>query len=155
MSVPVLTKFILTVAWDKIHLDILIQAPPSGAGNLKRLLTSLSKLDLGTRPIPHLTVELPQNVDRQVEGVLADFQWPPPGALVGDQRGDMLSLRRRIPRKKLTAEESSIRFLESYWPRNPSHSYVLVLSPHTEVNPQFLHCESKVPRFERLRENMF
>ena len=127
--------------FNKIRIDILVQAPPNGSGNLDRLLRSLSRLDL-TLALPHLTIELPSKVDPQVERILADFEWPPPGTAAGGQKADMLSLRRRIPREKLTEEESSIRYLESFWPRNPSHSYVLVLSPHAEVNPQFLHCKS-------------
>ncbi|KAI6777957.1 uncharacterized protein J7T54_002950 [Emericellopsis cladophorae] len=125
-------------AWDKITIHILVQAPTSGAGNIMRLLTSLSQVDMAAMPVPHLTVDLPHKAEPQTEKFLADFRWPPrTGA--NAHLPNMLSLHRRIPRTKLSAEESSVRFLESYWPKSKSHSYVLVLSPHTEVTPQFLH----------------
>jgi hypothetical protein len=31
--------------------------------------------------------------------------------------------------------------LESFWPTNRLHSHVLVMSPNTEVGPQFFHCK--------------
>ena len=127
------------LAWDKVHIDILIHAPRNGVGNLRRLLTSLAEVDIGGMPIPHLTIELPYKIESQLEGLLGEFQWPPQSDISG-HRPHMLSLRHRIPRPWLTEEESSIRFLESFWPTNPVRSNVLVLSPHTQVTPQFLHC---------------
>lgn len=136
--------------WDKVHVDIVIHATPNGSGNLRRLLTSLAKSDLGAMSAPHLTIELPNVIEPQVERFLAGFQWPPvQGA--SPNRPHMLTLRHRIPRQKLTDEESSVRFLESFWPAQPSHSHVLVLSPHTEVSPQFFHCEQISPCCRRLR----
>lgn len=128
------------LAWDKVHIDILVHAPSKGVANLNRLLKSLSQVDMGGMSTPHLTVELPNRIEPQVEKFLAEYQWPPPTSITG-HRPHMLSLRHRIPRPRLTEEESSVRFLESWWPRNPTFSHVLVLSPHTEVTPQFLHCK--------------
>ncbi|KAK7218597.1 hypothetical protein V2G26_006600 [Clonostachys chloroleuca] len=125
-------------AWDKIEIDILIQAPARGAANLGRLLRSLSKADLSAMAIPHITIELPHAVDAQIDKTIADFEWPT-AYLASGSPARMVSLRRRIPRQKLTEEESSLRFMESYWPRSPSMSHILVLSPHTELHPQFFH----------------
>lgn len=50
-----------------------------------------------------------------------------------------ITLRRRIPHQKLTAEESSVRFLESFWPANRFTSHVLVLSPQVELSPLYYH----------------
>ncbi|RYP57961.1 hypothetical protein DL769_009183 [Monosporascus sp. CRB-8-3] len=50
-----------------------------------------------------------------------------------------LTLRHRIPRQAMTEEESSARFLESFWPARPKSSHVLVLSPQVELSPQFFH----------------
>lgn len=125
-------------AWDKVHVDIVIHAPPQGSGNLKRLLRSLAQMDMGAMPIPHLTIELPHRIDAQAEKFISTYQWPPKTGH-GGHRPHMLSLRHRIPRASLSEEEASVRFLESFWPRNPRYSYVLVLSPNTEVTPQFLH----------------
>ncbi|KAM5348181.1 hypothetical protein ACJ41O_008005 [Fusarium nematophilum] len=125
-------------AWNKVHFDILIQAPPTGSANLQRLLTSLRKADKSAITIPHLTVELPPVIESPLEKFLSAFQWPSKasGQLPQSQ---MLSLRHRIPSHKLNEEESSVRFLESFWPAKPSHNHVLVLAPHAEVSPQFFH----------------
>lgn len=127
-------------AWNKVHFDILIQAPPVGTANLQRLLTSLSKADKSAVTIPQLTVELPPVVEKPLAGFLSNFQWPSKasGALPQSQ---MLTLRHRIASRKMDEEESSVRFLESFWPKNPRQSHVLVLAPHTEVSPQFFNCK--------------
>lgn len=97
-------------AWNKVRFDIVVHGPPTGTGNLKRLLRSLARADLGGHSTPHLMVELPPTVEEPLEKFLAGFTWPPP--YPGDKpMPSMLSLRRRIPRQKLT-EESSARFLE-------------------------------------------
>lgn len=126
--------------WNKVHIDIVIQAPLNGAGNLKRLLNSLSRADLSIISPPHLTIELPNIIEPQLESLLAGFQWPP-NLELSVPRLEMLSLRHRITRPSVTEEESSVRFLESFWPRQLEYSHVLVLSPHTEVTPQFFHCK--------------
>ncbi|KAF5007462.1 hypothetical protein FDECE_6224 [Fusarium decemcellulare] len=125
-------------AWNKVHFDILVQAPPLGTANLQRLLTSLRRADKSAISIPHLTVELPAVIEQPLEQFLAGFQWPSKasGQLPQSQ---MLSLRHRVPSHKIDEEESSARFLESFWPSKPSHNHVLVLAPHTEVSPQFFH----------------
>jgi hypothetical protein len=127
-------------AWNKVSVDILIHAPPTGSGNLIRLLRSLDGADISPFSVPHLTIELPQRIETATEKYLESFRWPPasarrPGAT------QMLSLRHRIPRKRMTEEESSVRFLESFWPTSPLYSHILVLSPHAEVSPQFFHCK--------------
>lgn len=121
-------------------MDIVVHATPNGSGNLKRLLSSLAKSDLGAMAIPQLTIELPNTIEPQVERFLAGFRWPPTQS-ASSGRPNMLTLRHRIPRQRLTDEESSVRFLESFWPAQTSHSHVLVLSPHTEVSSNFFHCE--------------
>lgn len=125
-------------AWNKVHFDILIQAPASGAGNLRRLLQSLSRADLSSVSVPHLTIELPSVVSSSLESLVAKFRWPSWSLDVLGQP-QTFSVRHRISGQKLTEEESSVRFLESFWPRQPAYSHVLVLSPHTEITPQFFH----------------
>ncbi|KAH6607520.1 glycosyltransferase 2 [Trichoderma cornu-damae] len=140
--VPVDRFHILTAtvskAWNDVSFDILIHAPRHGAGNLKRLLRSLARADLiGVSP-PHMTIELPTAIDGDLGSFLGGYEWPPRG-LGANPKPRLLALRHRIPRQKMSEEESSVRFLESFWPTRPSHSHVLVLSPHTEVTPQFFH----------------
>lgn len=133
----------LRAAWNKVHFDILVRAPAAGTGNLGRLLRSIASADLAGHVVPHLTVELPRAVEAPLQRFLARYQWPPPTVDRGPLPS-MLTLRRRVPSGRLGEEESSVRFLESFWPRDPAHTHVLVLSPRVELTPQFLHCELAV-----------
>ncbi|OBT88298.1 hypothetical protein VE02_03397 [Pseudogymnoascus sp. 03VT05] len=126
-------------AYNKVSVDILIHAQPSASGSLIRLLTSLKGADyFGSAP-PRLTIELPNDVDEFATRFLANsFSWPP-GEFPVQGSAQQLTLRRRIPHERLTAEESSIRFLESFWPANRFTSHVLVLSPQVELSPLYYH----------------
>ncbi|KAM0275699.1 hypothetical protein ACHAQH_007496 [Verticillium albo-atrum] len=126
-------------AWHKVSIDILIHAPPTGSGSLGRLLKSLNEADFAAGTMPHLTIELPQVVEAATQRTLQMFKWPPARIAQTYGNAQMLSLRHRIPRERLTEEESSVRFLESFWPRSTEHSHVLVLSPQVELTPQFFH----------------
>lgn len=123
-----------------MHFDIIVHVPPNSSGNLRRFLKSLSRADLGGLAPPHITVELPNVLEPTTETMLSEFQWPPPDVGSGHPT-NMLSLRRRIPRQRLTEEESAVRFLESFWPANVDNAHVLILSAHTELTPQFFHCK--------------
>ncbi|KAK0672330.1 hypothetical protein QBC41DRAFT_30043 [Cercophora samala] len=125
-------------AWNKISIDILIHAPPGGSGSLIRLLQSLSAADFSAGPAPHLTIELPHDIDRATTEFLRDFSWPP-SRTHNPFRVRQLTLRHRIPRSRLTEEESSVRLLESFWPVSPQYSHVLVLSPQVQLSPGFFH----------------
>jgi len=137
----------ISTAWNKFHVDILIHASPGASGNLIRLLKSLSAADYTSCAIPHLTIELPHDVDAPTQEFLKSFKWPP-AHIDNPSNLNQLSLRHRIARWSLNEEESSIRFLESFWPAVPQDSHVLVLSPQLELSPQFYHCEfnSLLPR---------
>ncbi|PHH65292.1 hypothetical protein CDD81_2704 [Ophiocordyceps australis] len=125
-------------AWNKVRFDILIHSPRTGAGNLQRLLRSLAAADLLGHSPPHLTIELSSALDGPLESFLAGYEWPP-SSTEQKTMPQLLSLRRRIVRQRLTEEESSVRFLESFWPSDATHNHVLVLSPNTEVTPHFFH----------------
>lgn len=124
--------------WNKIKVDILIQATPRSSGSLIRLLRSLSAADYTSSAIPHITIDLPHHVDASTKRFLDSFAWPP-SHVPNPTNERYLSLRRRISQRKLTEEESSSRFFESFWPVQPQQSHVLVLSPHAEVTPQFFN----------------
>ncbi|KAK4156527.1 hypothetical protein C8A00DRAFT_12560 [Chaetomidium leptoderma] len=124
--------------WDKISIDILIHAPAATSGSLIHLLKSLSAADFSAGSTPHLTIELPHDVDRATTEFLKTFQWPPRRSHI-PSHPRQLTLRHRIPRNRLTEEESSVRFLESFWPSSPQYSHVLVLSPQAQLSPQFFH----------------
>ncbi|KAK0735688.1 hypothetical protein B0T21DRAFT_412294 [Apiosordaria backusii] len=125
-------------AWNKISIDILIHAPPGGSGSLIRLLQSLSAADFSAGPTPHLTIELPHDIDRATTEFLKDFHWPP-SRPHNPSNVRQLTLRHRIPRTRLSEEERSVRLLESFWPVSPRYSHVLVLSPQVQLSPGFFH----------------
>lgn len=127
-------------AWHSNHIDILIQVTPNASGSLIRLLRSLSLADYTLSSVPHLTIDLPHDIDPPTKTVLETFQWPP-AHILNPTNAQFLSLRHRIPHQKLTEEESSARFLESFWPANPQMSHILVLSPQVELAPNYLHCK--------------
>ncbi|KAK3948451.1 hypothetical protein QBC32DRAFT_381371 [Pseudoneurospora amorphoporcata] len=124
-------------AWNKVNVEILVYASAGTSGSLIRLLKSLLAADFTACAVPHLTIELSHDIDAATTQFLQNFQWPPARAY-NPSHVRQLTLRHRIPRKSLTEEESSVRFLESFWPAN-QHSHVLVLSPNTEVSRNFYH----------------
>ncbi|KAI1762905.1 hypothetical protein GGR53DRAFT_395880 [Hypoxylon sp. FL1150] len=124
--------------WNKNHIDILIHAVPGASGSLIRLLRSLSNADYTSSSVPHLTIELPHDIDTPTKRFLESFTWPP-AHVYNPTNARFLSLRHRIPRQRMSEEESSARFLESFWPSQPANSHVLVLSPQAELSPEFFH----------------
>lgn len=123
-------------AWNRVSVEIIINPQPSATGSLVRLLESLKEADYFSSRPPHLTIELPHNIEEQTSHYLNKFRWPPSGH---PNQGNLLTLHHRISRNGLTPEESSIRMLESFWPSDPFSSQVLVLSPQAEVSPLFFH----------------
>lgn len=122
--------------WFKPQIDILVHAPKESSGSLIRLLKSLEDANYaGLRP-PRLTVELPNNIEKFAGSYLSGLQWPPGGdkSPVGE---NTLTLRHRIPVDHASSEQSSLRFLESFFPTSPD-SHVLLLSPQAELSPQYL-----------------
>lgn len=123
-------------SWFKPQIDILIHAPKESSGGLLRLLKSLESADYaGLRP-PRLTVELPNSIEKFAGSFLSNMQWPPGGdrSPIGV---NTLSLRHRIPVEHASSEQSSLRFLESFFPTS-ADTHVLILSPQTELSPQYL-----------------
>lgn len=126
-------------AWHKSTVDILIQAQPETSGSLMRLLTSLYTADYSGFLPPRLTIELPHEIDAMTQSFLSNFRWPPPTYAGTVGRFNQLAIHHRIPSQKLSAEEASIRFFESFYPANPLDSHMLLLSPRTQVSPLFFH----------------
>lgn len=124
--------------WSKVNIEILVHAHAGASGSLIRLLKSLNAADFSGCGIPHLTIELPEDIDPSTAQWLQNFQWPPRNAHE-PSTASQLTLRRRISRRGLTEEESSVRFLESFWPTTYLFSHVLVLSPQVELSPNFFH----------------
>lgn len=125
-------------AWSTIYVDLLIQAPSGSSGSLVRLLKSIESADyLGTRR-PHLTIELPAEIDAATWRYLENFVWPPVDSS-GASHASQVSLRHRIPRRTLTEYEASARLIESFYPVRTKDSHVLLLSPQIELSPLYYH----------------
>ncbi|BDD62787.1 hypothetical protein MAP00_007748 [Monascus purpureus] len=118
-------------AWNEVNIEMLIHAPSESSGSLIRLIQSLEKADyLGS--VPSLTIELPSHVDPQLLRFLQGMKWPP-------RSSSKITLRRRVQPYDITSAESSVRTVEAFYPKDPSMSHVLVLSPQVEVAPSFYH----------------
>jgi hypothetical protein len=109
---------------------MLVHAPPDSSGSLKRLVDSLQQVDyLGVKP--SLTIELPSQLDPHlldyVQGISSDANFPL-----------SITLRRRVS-YNLTPEQSAIRTVEAYYPRDLTSSNLLFLSPQAELSPSFYH----------------
>lgn len=124
--------------WNRVNVDIVVHAHAGASGSLIRLLKSLSTADYTKCAVPHLTIELPEEIDPPTSQFLQNFQWPPRSA-ASPTNVNHLTLRHRILRRGDNEEESSVRFLESFWPVNPIFSHVLVLSPQAELSPNYFH----------------
>ena len=125
-------------AWQRTYVDIVIQAPSGSSGPVVRLLKSLEGADyFGTRR-PHLTLELPAEVDPPTWQYLNNLIWPPLDEL-GSPHVSQVSIRHRIPRKTTSAEEASARLVESFYPKRTYDSHVLLLSPQIELSPLYYH----------------
>ncbi|KAK2792734.1 hypothetical protein FQN52_002796 [Onygenales sp. PD_12] len=119
-------------AWNKAKVEVLVHAPPASSGSLMRLLRSLQEADY-FGPAPGLTIELPANVDPPLLRYLESFKWPP------DSEHSHFTLRRRIQPHGITPEEAALRSIDSFYPKSPRYSHILVLSPQTDLSPSYYH----------------
>ncbi|KAF2808366.1 uncharacterized protein BDZ99DRAFT_464254 [Mytilinidion resinicola] len=125
-------------SWHRSTIDILIQAPSQSSGSLIRLLRSIQTADYrGLKP-PRLIVELPSRLDPPTQYYLENLIWPP-AAKDSPLASSEIILRHRIPNEQSSQEESSIRFLESFFPTSPADSHVLLLSSQAELSPLYYH----------------
>ena len=81
---------------------------------------------------------MPRVVEYPTQLYLETFRWPP-GQVDPRSTTDQLMLRHRISYRGVSAEEASLRFVESFYPRTQSGSHLLVLSPQAELSPLFYH----------------
>ncbi|ORY18379.1 hypothetical protein BCR34DRAFT_554121 [Clohesyomyces aquaticus] len=125
-------------SWHIPTVDIVVQAPSGASGGVMQLLKSIAKADYGGLKPPRLTIELPSDLDDSMKRFLESFVWPPPNPndlLAANQ----LTLRRRITNQRTNQEESSIKFLELFYPTSTVHSHVLLLSPQVQLSPLYYH----------------
>ncbi|KAL4761822.1 armadillo-type protein [Aspergillus foveolatus] len=117
--------------WDDINVEFLIYTAPESAGSVIRLIKSLARADfLGFSP--GLTIELPSHVDPELLRFLEKMKWP-------SGMSSKITIRRRIQSHQMSSHEASLRAVEAFYPRDPTLSHVLVLSPSVELAPSFFH----------------
>lgn len=119
-------------SWHQPKVEILIQVPQDSSSVI-RLLKSIKNADYGGLTRPHITIELPAEVDKSVQDFLKRFHWPASGDT------SQISIRRRISSHSSSQEESAVRFLELFYPTDTSNSHVLLLSPQAELSSQYYH----------------
>ena len=124
-------------------MDIVIQASTETAGSLRQLLESIESAEYFGLRYPHITIELPENVehaqlDDKTQRYLNQFTWPPADP-EGRPHSSRLTIRRRIPVHQYSPLEASARLVESFYPAQPRDSHVLVLSPSVELSPLYYH----------------
>ncbi|MCJ1381145.1 hypothetical protein MMC17_004254 [Xylographa soralifera] len=125
-------------AWHNTYVDILIHAPLGSSGSLIRLLRSIEEADYFGCRRPHLTIELPTDIDPPTWSFLQNLVWPPLDPS-GAPRISQVTLRHCIPRDRVGSEEASARFVESFYSARPQQSHVLVLSPQVQLSPVYYH----------------
>ena len=126
------------LAWQTTYVDLLIHAPPKSSGSLIRLLKSIEEADYFGYRRPHITIELPADIDASTYNFLENMVWPPLD-WSGATHASQITLRHRIPKRSFTAAEASSYLVESFYPARPLDSHVLVLSPQVELSPLYYH----------------
>lgn len=124
------------LAWHTTYVDILIHAPPDSSGSLLRLLKSIEAADYFGHRRPHLTIELPAEVDPPTWAYLQQLTWPPLD-WSGGPHVSQVTLRHHLRRAYANPEEASLRHVESFYPARQTDSHVLVLSPQIELSPLY------------------
>ncbi|KAL9127750.1 MAG: hypothetical protein Q9217_003433 [Psora testacea] len=125
-------------AWPKTYIDVIVQAPSQSSGSLIRLLKSVENADYFGARRPHLTIELPADVDPPTWRYLENLIWPPID-WSGSPHVSQVSLKHRLPRRTSTPEEASARLVEAFYPVRTTTSHVLLLSPQAELSPLYYH----------------
>lgn len=111
---------------------------PTSSGSLLRLIRSIEEADYSGFRRPHLTIELPPDIDPPTQFFVENLVWPPLDPS-GGPHASQVTIRHRISRQKLGTEEASIHFVESFYSARPEHSHVLVLSPQVELSSPYYH----------------
>lgn len=119
-------------------MDLVIHVPPKSSGSLIWLLKSIEGADYFGCRRPHITIELPAEVDPPTSEFLEAMVWPPLDGS-GAQHASQVSLRHRISRHVPLAGEASAHLIESFYPARPKDSHVLLVSPQTELSPIYYH----------------
>ena len=124
--------------WHKTTTEILIRASSAASGSFIRLLRSIERADyFGVRP-PHITIELPPQVNQDVDDFLESFVWPPLDSQ-GSSHASQVKLLRRTSLDPLDPNDASVRYIEAFWPARTRDSHVILLSQDVELSPMYYH----------------
>ena len=123
--------------WHRLTIDILIHAPPRSSGGLIRLVRSLEQADYSGLKAPRLTIELPSDVEPFARSYLETLEWPT-DKTASSLGTSALALHHRIPSSRVTPDQASLRFLESFYPTSTEDNHVLILSPQVELSRLYL-----------------
>ncbi|KAF2083277.1 hypothetical protein K490DRAFT_60632 [Saccharata proteae CBS 121410] len=126
-------------SWHLPSIDILIHASAESSGSLIRLIKSLESADYAGMKPPRLIIELPANIDAPTQQYLDTLVWPPSKTKKSPLEPDSIVLTHRITNQKISGEEASVRFLETFYPPKQANSHVLLLSTNVELSPQYYH----------------
>lgn len=121
--------------WFKPTIDIVIQAPRGSSGRLIRLLQSLYNADYSGLKVPRLNIELPPDVEPALQRYLSEFSWPP--RKDSPLQPNLLTVHHRIPSERMSSEQASLRFVESFYPTQANDHHVLLLSPQVDVSAMY------------------
>ncbi|EXJ63509.1 uncharacterized protein A1O5_11558 [Cladophialophora psammophila CBS 110553] len=119
--------------FDKVQIDIVIQAQRESSASIMRLLRSIKDADYAGWTLPRLTIELPNNVDPFLARYLSNFRWPVNGA--GSE--SRLVIRHRLDGRLMTPVQASLRTVESFYPVAASTSHLLLLSSNAELSSNY------------------
>ncbi|KAL8947550.1 MAG: hypothetical protein Q9222_006185 [Ikaeria aurantiellina] len=125
---------------DFMHPQVLLMDDPSREDGFFSKAIRAKALEL-SRPVIELPTDASENlmwITRLDSSSLMGLIWPPLD-WSGIPHASQVTLRHRIPRQKSTAEEASVRLLESFYPARPADSHILVLSPQVELSPLYFH----------------
>ena len=119
-------------------MNILIDVPSGASGSLIRLLRSIQEADyFGVTP-PHITINLPPDLEEYTSEYLDNFVWPSVDSSVS-RHDSRVTLRKRVVKQRDSQAEASVRLLESFYPSRTTQSHVLLLSPQVELSPFYYH----------------
>lgn len=125
-------------AWHKPSINILVHATPHTSGSLVRLFDSLSHADYSGLVPPQLTVELPADIEPSAGKHLREMVWPPMSIKqAGVPHHNNIIVQHRLSSVQATVESSATRLMEAFYPADPEHSHVLLLSSQTELSPMY------------------
>lgn len=125
-------------SWQYLDIRILIQITKENVGGLSELLKSIAAADYTGHRYPHITFDIPADLDIPSKNVAEGFLWPPNTKIKAVSRSE-ITIRKRISHKHVTPLESSIRMIEDFYPTQPTYEHIMVLSSDVQLSYVWYH----------------